>query len=270
MPTATAPPQLLVQQWERFERLRTQAARLVLNQWVDGATVEELVQSVLAAQAAIVDLTDAALSQAAGLTTSSTPAALGIEADPLIGAHARRGLALEKVYGRAGSVAELSGPDAVREWLESSVRIDMQLAHRAAAAAHVAADRRVVAWRRQIAPAGKTCGLCVAASTRLYHLGDLLPIHHHCRCTVVEVYDTSPIRGPILDRERLDEVYRAAGQRIDRRTLSHIEIDVAQLPAGIDSDAIRALEPRIVDHPEFGPYLDGRNHDTVFAVPSLN
>lgn len=70
-----------------------------------------------------------------------------------------------------------------------------------------------IGYRRVIHPelsAGGTCGLCVAASHRFYHVRDLDPIHDRCKCTVLPVTeDADP--GKDLNDADLQDVYRAAG-----------------------------------------------------------
>lgn len=67
----------------------------------------------------------------------------------------------------------------------------------------------ITGWRRVIHPelsAGGTCGLCVAAATRIYRGGNLKPIHDGCNClTLPIVGDDDP--GDALNRLDLGDLY---------------------------------------------------------------
>lgn len=55
-----------------------------------------------------------------------------------------------------------------------------------------------------------TCGLCVAAASRTYHLSHLNPIHRRCHCTVAPILDGKD-PGFDLYQKDLDRIYQAAG-----------------------------------------------------------
>lgn len=266
----SAPPRLLAAQWRAAERQRQAVIARALNLWAQAGYAAEAIQPtvalVLDGQALVVAQTDAALSLAAGLATGTDTSPIGLDPAPFIGRAGRNGTALETAYGRTLRVAGEDGPARAASYLTQVVRTDLQIAQRGAALAHNLADRRVVGWRRQTSPGGKTCGLCVAASTRIYRRGDLLAIHRHCRCTVYELYSSDPIRGDLLDMERLQAVYADAGGLTDARTLGALQYADHELPPGIDTDAIRKLNVRVVNDPELGPLLDGDRHDTSFDI----
>nr|WP_296763834.1 hypothetical protein [Rhodococcus sp. (in: high G+C Gram-positive bacteria)] len=78
------------------------------------------------------------------------------------------------------------------------------------------ADRtspNLTGWRRVIHPEASTsgvCGLCLAASSRLYTRENLKPLHDNCECEVLPVSkDNDP--GNELNREDLDTLYDLAG-----------------------------------------------------------
>lgn len=269
---AETPPRLVSAQWAALERLRARTAAVAAAQWQAGSDLplEAIVATVLAGQRAIVAQTDAGLSLAAGIATATEVTPLGIEADALIGARARNGTSLETVYSRTAKVAREDGFQRGVAHLRQSIYMDTQLAQRGAANAHAEADRRVTAWRRQTnqVSGGKTCGFCIAASTRLYHRGDLLPLHHYCRCSVVEIYVDS-FQGPTLDRERLDAVYARTGHDASRQALGRIRMDAVDIPAAVDVETVKAIDalaPTIRMDPELGPYLDGARHDSSFVL----
>jgi hypothetical protein len=119
---------------------------------------------------------------------------------------------------------------------------DVQLAARAqeAAAMQAAAPRGVEGYRRVVHPElsrGGVCGLCVAASDRLYSTEQLRPIHARCECTVLPV-----VRGqdPGLRLNDLDlrRLYRAAGST--------------------SAADLKTTRWEIGDHGELGPVLQAR------------
>lgn len=272
MPVVDTPQELAHAHWAQLERIRstvTAQARLTweANGWSASPPVADLVELVLAGQALVVEQTDAFLSFAAGTATDSSTDPLGIESGPLIGRVARRGVYLEEVYARPGVVAREESIERAATYLDNVVRMDMQLAQRNAAFAHANADRRVVGWRRQINPqrGGKTCGFCIAASTRVYRKIDKLQLHPFCRCTVVEVYDTRGV-GDYDVEAVLQDVYRQAGGRTDRAALGRVRLDPEQIPVRADTAEIMQLRTRVVDDPELGAVLTGARHDSVFQV----
>jgi hypothetical protein len=100
----------------------------------------------------------------------------------------------------------------------------------------------------------------------MYGKQELLPLHPMCRCTVVAVYSSDPIRGQIIDRERLAEVYARTDGDTSRAALGRIRISADDLPAGVDSEAIAALGPRVEWHPEWGEFLTGSRHDSLVTL----
>lgn len=49
---------------------------------------------------------------------------------------------------------------------------------------------KIIGYRRVIHPELSrtgTCGLCIAAADRLYHVGELMPLHDRCKCTIAAV-----------------------------------------------------------------------------------
>ncbi|OBK14082.1 hypothetical protein [Mycobacterium asiaticum] len=72
---------------------------------------------------------------------------------------------------------------------------------------------RIVGYRRVIHPElsrGGTCGMCIAASDRIYKVGELMPIHNRCHCTVSAVTDE---HDPADDLNSVDlaQLYRDSG-----------------------------------------------------------
>lgn len=75
-------------------------------------------------------------------------------------------------------------------------------------------DERVIGYRRIIHPEVVTktgvCGLCIAASDRLYSIKALKPIHARCNCTVAAVTEEFD-PGRELNERDLDNLYTLAG-----------------------------------------------------------
>jgi hypothetical protein len=68
---------------------------------------------------------------------------------------------------------------------EMLVQTDMLMARRNASQIEMLREPEVTHYRRVIHPELSetgVCGLCIAASTRIYKVADLMPIHTRCRC----------------------------------------------------------------------------------------
>jgi hypothetical protein len=101
-----------------------------------------------------------------------------------------------------------------------------------------AADKGLVTgYRRVIHPEasrGGSCGLCVVASDRLYHVEELLPLHNRCACTVLPVLDHAD-PGSGLNRADLNRIYEDAG--------------------GTGRAGLKHTQYQVDDHGELGPLL---------------
>jgi hypothetical protein len=92
----------------------------------------------------------------------------------------------------------------------------------------------VVGYRRVLHPelgsGGPPCGLCVVASTRLYHIEDLMPIHARCRCSVAVVTKQNDPGQQLNDddlKTLLGTVYQAAGGNT-RAQLKTVRVEYAE------------------------------------------
>ncbi|WP_344580459.1 hypothetical protein [Nonomuraea roseoviolacea] len=110
--------------------------------------------------------------------------------------------------------------------LERSVESDLQIASRNTSDAVMEADRRVTGYRRVLSDKPNHCDLCVIAATNTYRKRDLMPIHPACSCTVEPIYSTDD-EDAELDR-RIAEAYERA---------------------------IKQTKVAVLDHGEYGPYL---------------
>lgn len=118
--------------------------------------------------------------------------------------------------------------------LEQVAEGDMQQTHSNAVRAAMQALPEDVApsgWRR--VPQGpRTCGLCIVASTKLYGVEALNPLHGGCDCSVEAVFGSHPSVGP----ERKAAVKAA----------------LEEIGAGRNYRNLRGL---VVEHGELGPML---------------
>lgn len=227
----------------RLDRLRRTTVAVALR----ADDPEAAVQLVLEAQRSAVANVDAYMSLEAGLATDTATEPWGLDPEQLIGQAARRGRALEDVYG-ANWISDV-GSFAGR--ISREVNTDISLADRAGGFVHTEGDSRIVGTRRVLG-AGPNCGLCVAAATRHYRKRDLRPMHHHCGCTTSPIYADTADGWNKPTNDMLRSLYARAGST-DAKSLGRITVTEAEVPAGVDLERLPAAE--IVDSPEVGPTL---------------
>lgn len=111
---------------------------------------------------------------------------------------------------------------------------------------------RITNYRRVIHPelsAGGSCGLCAAASSRLYHVADLMPLHSNCHCGVIPVYGGIDL-GEQINAQDLKLLYGLTG--------STGRADLVKVRYQIDS------------HGELGPVLGAAKQRKVPAQDALS
>lgn len=125
------------------------------------------------------------------------------------------------VQSQGGTDANQQSVQRIDGLVEDNLMLAQRLAQHqviAAAAGSVDLDRRavttkIIGYRRVIHPElsrGGTCGMCIAASDRLYNVAQLLPIHAHCKCTIAVVTeDYDPADD--LNAVDLNQLYRDSG-----------------------------------------------------------
>jgi hypothetical protein len=144
-----------------------------------------------------------------------------------------RGVPLESVYGRVADYyryltdnPERSEPEATAQRLaeeraEDIAEMDIILAVRAQTFQFMNSKRKIQYYRRVIHPernaSGVSCGLCIAASDRVYSKKDLQPIHFRCKCETVPVTDPARDIGYRLNQDDLNALYAAAGSTASRK-----------------------------------------------------
>lgn len=144
-------------------------------------------------------------------------------------------------YARSLGEPQESAVQAATDRLESLATMDLSLARRAGSS-EAMKSLSIERFRRVIHPElakGGTCGLCVAASTRVYYVGELLPIHDGCHCDVAEV-----------------------GARFDPAELLN-GVDLGRLYGDAGSTAAEDLKRtryRVDEHGELGAVLVPENH----------
>ncbi|HEX9993925.1 MAG TPA: hypothetical protein VGB14_13430 [Acidimicrobiales bacterium] len=208
-----------------------------------------VVPVVLAGQLQAATITRAYLASYIAAETSRRNA-IDLPTENLIGRAIRNGADPAVVYRRPFSVArEAVGhggslSDALDRGLDratSAVRTDITLTARTTAAEWAKRDDVVRGWRRVLG-SGKHCALCASASTRIYHRGELLPIHNRCKCT------TEPLlvgqSDPKIERPPADQVSDSPGL----------------LAAATDPGVNPSEVYRVVDHGELGPVLYASGH----------
>ncbi|MGY0497063.1 hypothetical protein ACWZHB_01000 [Nocardia sp. FBN12] len=133
-------------------------------------------------------------------------------------------------------------------------------------------DLDVIGWRRVVRPelsVGGTCGLCLAASDRKYHTGDLKPIHAGCKCEVMPIKaDADP--GRRLNDEDLGKLYDDAGGtagRLLKRTRYRVD-EHGELQAVLVPDRRGEAVPRYRD-PSSTPLVDLDQSTEAFAARQL-
>lgn len=203
-------------------------------------------RTVEASQRAAAQLADAYIRGYVGLQTDR-PQRSALDLATIIDL---RGVPALDVYRRPTITARTAlarGRDFTAAFTEARTRatttadLDVKLAaRRAADDAMAAAD--VTHWRR--VPDGTACTFCLTASTQRYRVGDLMPLHTRCGCTIAPL---------------------AAGDDrvIDKALLGRLEAATGRPDYWNDPKAAIAVRT----HGELGPVLVAKNHN--FDGPGL-
>lgn len=239
------------------DQLEERIARLVAALWgaFDGWFQDALVAEISAqvaemvsrGQVGVAQLTDAYLAQVATVVRERPVGPVGVAAGMALSR--RDGVTLDEVYGRVAAeyrwqvsrdVVPIAAKAIALQRANAMVSTDLGLAFRDQTQRFM--ERTGAAgYRRVIRPESSrsgTCWLCVAASNRVYHRSDLMPLHARCRCTVVEV-------GGRVDEGRVinDAEYAAVAAQADSLHASDL------------------VKVRVKHHGELGPVLTDAAHD---------
>jgi len=226
-----------------------QVAELV-RRWSDFTTPEQvrrlvdaLARIVEPAQSRTASTTDAYLARVIGEMRGRATAPVGVRVDP---ARLRGGTSHRDVLARVPAeyrrhIADGLDEDTARDRAVRRARLivddDLSLAAREASRQVYRRTPGVTGYRRVLHPelsAGGSCGLCVAASDRVYHKSDLMPLHTHCKCTTMPIIGAND-PGRSLNRSELDELYRRAG--------------------GTSMEKLKRARYTVHEHGELGPVL---------------
>ena len=196
------------------------------DQWYSTAAITawalRLALGIEAIQRNLARQTDAFLARQSSLITGRAVRPVGaVDVSKL-----RQGITHPGAYGRVADQyryqqsliedAEADIQDAIEAAVERAAEVaemDAALAVRGQSQKFMAAQQRVIGYRRMIHPElseGGSCGMCIVASTRLYKKAELMPIHLRCKCLPFPVYAGSDPGGAINDAD-LERLYAEAG-----------------------------------------------------------
>lgn len=141
-------------------------------------------------------------------------------------------------YAKSIGKSEAEALQIAMKRVEEMGDMDMQLAMRKQSSNIFKATPKIKGYRRVLHPelseSGTSCGLCIAASTRIYKKKELLPIHEHCHCGVMPIAgEEDP--GDVFNEDDLKLLYELAG--------------------GTGAQALSRVRYKIKEHGELGPYL---------------
>lgn len=141
--------------------------------------------------------------------------------------------------------------EAAADRIRSVAEMDAQLAVRAQSQATLTPAHQkgvVTGYRRVIHPElsrGGTCGLCVAASHRVYHVENLMPIHHRCNCLPMPIIDGND-PGAVVNDADLARLYQEAGSTgaADLKSTRYRVTDAGALGPVLEPDTARRRQTR--------------------------
>jgi hypothetical protein len=140
---------------------------------------------------------------------------------PVVVSDLRKGVPPEQVYERLAVQMRYERstgtpePDALKHVLDRADvmnQMDVALAARSEAEKFFT-SHAIAGYRRIVHPelsVGGACGMCIAASDRVYHKNRLLPIHARCKCGVMPIIGGWDA-GHSLNNLDLGSLYTDAG-----------------------------------------------------------
>lgn len=237
---------------ERLTAAATTAAAEATQEftgWYDTAAITSFATGIAAsaetAQRQTAKVTDAYLARVSSQLRGRRVQPVG----PIPVNGLRAGITHEGAYGRladnfrylvSAGMDEAAATERVVTRAQVMAATDTDLAFRAQV--HRFTSTRHLNYRRVVHPEfakDGTCGLCIAASDRVYHRDDLMPIHARCHCTVAPVVgEADP--GLSLNAIDLRALYDRAG----------------------DTSAAKLKRTRytVHEHAELGPTLTEQGH----------
>lgn len=266
---------------QQTQALRDKLEAIITAAWVALGTyraadmakfTKQIVPIVAAAQRQMSSMTVGYLTvQTRALTGRSQ----GIRVNPaeVTGRAARNGVDPAEVYGRPfhlvwRQLEELphvpgSIEQAIKAGLDRAVQTgatDLQLSKVQTSQRVVSLDKKVIGYRR-VLEGVYSCGLCIVASTQLYHKDDLMPIHPGCDCAVQKAYAYDG--GAKLSAERLAAAHATVADMFGSNSAA-----ARRIPGAMNADGKSVLyRDVIVTHPhqELGPVLAvrGASHKSL-------
>ncbi|MGW2666228.1 hypothetical protein ACWCW7_35195 [Nocardia tengchongensis] len=119
----------------------------------------------------------------------------------------------ERSTGADHATANAAAEQRIEGLVDTNVMLAQRLAEQQTLTKVADLDQKVIGYRRVFHPElskGGTCGLCIAASDRIYTLAELKPIHARCKCTIAPVTeDHDP--GHRINEDDLKMLYKHAG-----------------------------------------------------------
>lgn len=166
--------------------------------WYDDLAVQRLSrqisETVQSSQRVIASQEDAYLSRVSSMISGRTIKPVG----PVVVRDLRAGVAPEKVYERLAvqfryerstGTPEVEALNHVLDRADVMNQMDVALAARSEWEKFFTVHK-VTGYRRIVHPEmskGGACGLCIAASTRVYRANRLMPLHDRCKCGVMTI-----------------------------------------------------------------------------------
>lgn len=192
----------------------------------------QAVPMVTGAQQQMSSLTSAFVSEQSLAQTGRHAAPSVFDPAKVTGSALRNGASMDEVYGRPfhlvwRDLAAGKTPEAAIQAGEDravlTAQTDLQLAKTHTAQRSMDADRRVSGYRR-VLEGPHSCGLCIVASTIVYHKAKLMPIHPGCDCGVDPLYGELPaslsvgarVGDAVVDIGQLSDAHQAIADRFGR------------------------------------------------------
>lgn len=142
-------------------------------------------------------------------------------------------------YARSQGATDGEAIDIALKRADELADMDVGLAMRNTTNRIFKATPKITGYRRVIHPelaeSKQSCGLCIAASTRVYKKDELLPLHDHCHCTVL----------PIVGDEDPGQTFNEAD----------LKLLYEQTKGDTSAQALSRVRYKVNDHGELGPYL---------------
>lgn len=171
----------------------------------------QVVPVLLAAERQVAGLTNQYLTSMSNIANSENERPAPLPLDEVTGPALRNGVEPSEVYRRPGTTVSArlakgaTMTAAVTDGLtraRTAASMDLQLAR-----THTVRRQGKSPWYRRTLSGSENCSLCVIASTQRYRRGNLMPIHPHCDCGVVEERSQDP--GQVIDPDLLGAIHGA-------------------------------------------------------------